>query len=291
MPLRIIAAFSMLLAALGLGLILYVGMHDTTANHRRQQKLAQTGPTEQVIVAAHPLPAGTLARDTDFVQRTLPVASVPAAAIRAGKGAITGLRGALIRRYIDNGSPVLIGDILRPRDRGFLAAVLAPGRRAVSVGVNAVTGVSGLIWPGDHVDVLLTQQLHGGATPLAESVFSETVLKNVRVIAIDQKIVQGASGNAVAPAAAAQPKLYRTVTLEVTPDEAEKVAVADRLGPLSLSVRPAEESAKIALAEGRGGTTTMFASNVSPALAKEQKPVGARMNIIEGGSRREVTFP
>ncbi len=285
MSLRILAVMVMLLTAVGLGLIAF---ETTRGPHPGAEHAAKAVPTELVLVATHPLPAGTLARDTDFVAHSIPVGTAPAGVILAAPGATGGIRGALVRRYIDAGTPVLTQDILRPRDRGFLAAVLTPGMRAISVGVNAVTGVSGLIWPGDHVDVLLTQKDNARSTPLAERVFSETVLKNVRVIAIDQKIVQGASGSPADTAAAAQAKVYRTVTIEVTPRESEKVAVAEQLGPLSLAVRPMQELLAMAQAEP---SSTVFASMVSPALARAQKPVGARMNIIQGNTRQQVTFP
>lgn len=309
MSLRIIAAALMLLAALGLGIIAFVGIHRPSHSGPGAAKQIAV-KTESVVVAAHGLSAGTLTRDTDFTVKALPVADVPPEAIVNGPGVLDGLRGALVRAYIDANQPVLAGDILRPRDRGFLAAVLKPGMRAVSVGVNAVTGVSGLIWPGDHVDVLLTQHIQAAA--LGQSVFSETVLQNVRVIAIDQKITQGASNGTDKGGAAAQPHLYRTVTLEVTPSGAEKISVAQRLGPLSLSVRPAsdeaapkvassDEGAAIADANHTAAATnapvlssrdpTMFASGVSPALAAQKKPVGESMNIIQGPSRQKVHFP
>ena len=165
--------------------------------------------------------------------------------------------------------------------------------RAVSIAVDAVTGVSGLIWPGDHVDVLLTQHMNVAGAPLAESVFSETVLRNVRVIAIDQKIVQGATGNAATAAASAGAQVYRTVTLEVSPPQAEKIAVAERLGALSLAMRPASEEPQVAKLPGEEvhSPATMFASGVSPALARAEKPVGARMKIIQGAAHSEVKFP
>lgn len=311
MSLRLIAAVLMLLAALGLGIIAYVGLHGGTRQGPAGKPQQAAVQTESIVVAAHGLSAGTLTRDTDFQIKAIPVANVPPDAIVNGSGVIDGLRGALVRQYIDAGKPVLAGDVLRPRDRGFLAAVLRPGTRAVSVAVNAVTGVSGLIWPGDHVDVLLTQQVGGAA--LGQSVFTETVLKNVRVIAIDQKITQGASNGTDKNGAAPTQGIYRTVTLEVTPAGAEKIAVAQRLGPLSLSVRPATETPgpavaandngaaiadandtvakQIRLPAAPGSDTTMFASNVSPALAAQKKPVGENMNIIQGPSRAQVHFP
>ena len=294
MQLRIIAAAALLLAAVGLGFLAWAGLN--ARNAAQQAQVQQQGPivaTENVVAAAHALPAGTLARDSDFTEVRLPVAQVPADAIRVTKDAIVNLRGALIRKYVDAGTPLSPNDILRPRDRGFLAAVLSQGMRAVSIAVDAVTGVSGLIWPGGHVDVLLTQHMNVAGAPLAESVFSETVLRNVRVIAIDQKIVQGATGNAATAAASAGAQVYRTVTLEVSPPQAEKIAVAERLGALSLAMRPASEEPQVAKLPGEEvhSPATMFASGVSPALARAEKPVGARMKIIQGAAHSEVKFP
>jgi pilus assembly protein CpaB len=104
--------------------------------------------------------------------------------------------------------------------------------------VDAVTGTAGLIWPGDHVDLILTETLDDPSMPQGRRVAGETVLHNVRVIAIDQELMQGAT----APSSAMNfnAAQSRTVTLEVTPENAERVAVATRLGHLSLSVISAE---------------------------------------------------
>ena len=87
----------------------------------------------------------------------MPSDSVPSGAILDTPDARIGLRGSLVRKFLDAGSPVTSQDVLRPRDRGFLASVLAPDSRAISIKVDADSGVSGLIWPGDYVDVVLTQ--------------------------------------------------------------------------------------------------------------------------------------
>ena len=80
---------------------------------------------------------------------------------------------------------------MRPGDHGFLAAVLKQGMRAVTVGVDAVSGTAGLIWPGDRVDVILTQSMDDPKLPPGRRVAAETVLQDARVIAIDQVLVQG----------------------------------------------------------------------------------------------------
>ena len=87
----------------------------------------------------------------------MPLDSVPSGAIRDTPDDRTRLRGSLVRKFLDTGSPITSENVLRPRDRGFLASVLAPGTRAISIKVDAESGVSGLIKPGDYVDVVLTQ--------------------------------------------------------------------------------------------------------------------------------------
>jgi len=108
--------------------------------------------------------------------------------------------------------------------------VLDPGMRAVTVGVDPVSGTAGLIWPGDRVDVILTQSMDNAATAPGRRVAAETVLQNARVIAIDRLLVQGAVAGTPEPQGAS------TVTLEVTAEQAERVQVAARIGRLSLTV-------------------------------------------------------
>ena len=74
------------------------------------------------------------------------------------------------------------GDVIRPRDRGFIAAVLPPGTRAAAIAVDAVSGVAGLIWPGDRVDIILTQEFPPGSENARRIVTSETIITDVRII-------------------------------------------------------------------------------------------------------------
>ena len=209
---------------------------------------------------------------------------------RASEETRVELRGALLRRYLDAGVAVVRGDVLRPRDRGFLAAVLRPGTRAIAiaVGVDAVTGAAGLIWPGDQVDLILTQEMDAASTPVSGCVVGETVLTNVRVIAVDQHFTQGASAGLVATGGNNQRSVARTVTLEVQPDQAERVAVAERLGRLSLTVRSMEQSAEQPSSDA--APTSIFGADVSPALSRSGPALGSRIRVIQGSDSQEVTF-
>jgi pilus assembly protein CpaB len=272
--LRLSVAGVMLLAALALGLIIIQVQKPASVT-------AQSVPPPLLMsyfVAAHQLPPGTLAREEDFTTRAVASADLPRGAIVDTPDARTGLRGALIRNFLDTGSLVTSADVLRPRDRGFLASVLEPGTRAISVGVDAVTGVAGLIWPGDHVDVVLTHEIE--KANLAHRSLSQTVLANVRVIAIDQEIVQGVPANNTSAG-----KTVRTVTLQVaTPSEVERITVAEHLGKLSLSIRSATDQPEV---DTRDGVT--FAGDVSPSLGREG--AGASVLVVEGDKTRQLLFP
>ncbi len=245
--------------------------------------------TETYLVAAHVLPAGTLTRAADIGVRTAPVGKVPDGAILDTPFARASIEGALIRTYTDAGAPIVNANVLRPRDRGFLAAVLPPGMRAVSIPVDQVSGVAGLIWPGDHVDVMLTELFAGSKEHQVQpghQVMTETILYNARVIAVDQAIVQGAS-----PTAGVTGKIAHTVTLEVDARDAQRLNVAENLGRMSLAIRAVDNSA-VPQAQPRG---SVFASDVTPALAIAAggPPAGAghTVEVIQGDQRTEVHFP
>jgi pilus assembly protein CpaB len=282
MPLRLFLVGILLLTALGLGLVGYHATRPpTTITIAAMPEASPLPLTVDVLVAAHNLPAGTLMKEEDFTQRAVPSANVPQGALTNTPDVRANLRGALLRRYLDPGSTLLSGDILRPRDRGFLAAVLTPGARAVSVGVDAITGDGGLIWPGDRVDLILTQELSEKDAPLARRIVGETVMGDVRVVAVDQSIAQGA----VATGDSATGRLARTVTLEMSSQQAERAVVAERLGRITLSIRAADGMANAPAPHG-----AVYSGDVSTALTDELSPSASRMRVIEGKDAREVSF-
>jgi len=162
--LRLSIIMVLLLATTALGLIAYnMNLPKAQVMEKVQVpvQVTEKAPAPLTVgyfVAAHPLPRGTLARDEDFTVRSVPSERVPAGAILDTPDAKIGLRGSLVRNFLETGSIVTSEDILRPRERGFLASVLAPDSRAISINVDAASGVSGLIWPGDYVDVVLTEE-------------------------------------------------------------------------------------------------------------------------------------
>lgn len=289
MLLRVLIVFSLLLSATGLGVLgLQLLMPPPAATTGAAVEAPPPPPARvRVIVAARALSLGTLLKDEDLTVRELPAEAVPEGALEMSDEIRAELRGALLRRYLDPNTPVLRSDVLRPRDRGFLAAVLRPGTRAIAVGVDAVTGTAGLIWPGDQVDLILTQTFDGA--PVSKRVVGETVLSDVRVIAVDQQISHGASSSSDTGLG----RVARTVTLEVTPEQAERVAVATRLGRIDLTVRSIDLDAQTANGaswEAENNRGSLFGADVSPALARTNASSGSRMRVIQGGEQQEVTF-
>ena len=276
--LRLSIIMVLLLATAALGLIAFNANVPKPVVEVAQVAPSAPAPvTSAYFVAAHPLPAGTLARDEDFEVRNAPSDAIPTGAILNSPDSKVELRGSLVRKYLDTGSPITAQDVLRPRDRGFLASVLAPDTRAISINVDAESGVSGLIWPGDYVDIVLTQV--NDKADAAHRTMSETVLRNVRVIAIDQEIVEGASVNNSAAG-----KVTHAVSLQLTPEQVNKTLLAKELGKLSLAIRAAVEERRTA------DTGTMSGCEVSPEIARQ---IGiARQNatveVYSGGKVKEV---
>jgi pilus assembly protein CpaB len=276
--LRVSIIIVFLLATTAFGLIAYNMNLPNQVPVAAVEQAPAAPPTVGYFVAVRPLSKGTLARDEDFTVRSAPPDRVPAGAILETADTKIGLPGSLVRKFVDAGSPVTLQDILRPRDRGFLASVLAPDSRAISIRVDEESGVSGLIRPGDYVDVQLTQ-VFDKAEP-ARRALSETVLRNVRVIAIDQEIAQG--GRAASPMAG---KLTQTVSLELTAEQVKKIAVAKQLGTLSLAVRAAVEQ------WDRADTGAMSSCDVSPELARQNAVAGQTTSVAvhSGGEVKQYS--
>ena len=183
----------------------------------------------KVLVAKRALPIGTIITADAVAYQLWPQELVQDAYFIDGEANMELLLGTVVRHPITAGEPVTQGSLVAPGDRGFLAAALGPGMRAITVPVSAKTGVGGFIFPGDRVDLMLTQTI---AEDDEQFKAAETILTNLRVLATDQSTESTTTedGKTVV-------RQFRTVTLEVTPRIAEKIAVAQTIGSLSLSLR------------------------------------------------------
>ena len=185
----------------------------------------------EVLVATRSLPVGTIIDAESIRFQPWPKELVEKAYYLKGQPGANAadLLGTVVRNEISAGQPVTQGSMIRPGERGFLAAALGPGMRAVTVAVSTISGVAGFVFPGDRVDVILTQEVGGGeGQPLRAA---ETILRNLRVLAVDQRTSTiGEDGKPVVQNTA-------TVTLEATPRIAEKIQVAQMVGNLTLALR------------------------------------------------------
>ncbi len=189
---------------------------------------APQGP--KALVAQRALPVGTIITADSISFQPWPKEMVQDAYFLEGEADMTKLMGTVVRFPVTAGQPVTQGALVAPGDRGFLAAALSPGMRAVTITVSQKTGVAGFVFPGDRVDLIMTQTARGtdAGEPLK---VAETILRNLRVLATDQSTeTEIENGKTVVRSA-------RTVTLEVTPRIGEKIAVADTIGVISLALR------------------------------------------------------
>jgi pilus assembly protein CpaB len=237
----------------------------------------------KVLVARKALPVGTIVDAESLAFQAWPKELVQNAYYTEGapESDITKLVGTVVRNAITAGQPLTKGTLVGPNDRGFLAAALGPGMRAVTVPVSNTTGVAGFIFPGDRVDMMLTQDVAGGGEGPPLKV-SETVIRNLRVLATDQRTdSKDEEGKTVV-------KTFNTVTLEATPRIAEKIAVAQSLGSLSLSLRSiADNTAELERAVAAGEVKVPAGTNPAEErrmlLAVANRPADNNTTYVTGG--------
>jgi pilus assembly protein CpaB len=250
-----------------------------------------TGP--MILVATRQLPVGTIIGPEAFRFQPWPKELVEKAYfLKDGTDANT-LVGTVVRYPITAGQPLTQGALVHPNDRGFLAAALGPGMRAVTVKVSQEQGVAGFVFPGDRVDVLLAQEITvpaGTSYPDRQIHAAETIVRNVRVLATDQRFnAEDEEGNTPV-------ETFGSVTLEATPDIAEKIAVAQGMGRLSLALRPLAESMGELDAAIASGEIDVPAKGGAAAERKmiaraAQRPTAGRSTVTTGGDVSRFWVP
>ncbi len=278
-----------LVLAGGTAVLMRSWLAQRTADAEAAPLARPVAPQKSVLVARGAIARGQILKPGDFAWQAWPEGGIDKAYIQAGTKPIEAFAGWVARDPFRPGEPISEAKIVAPGSRGFLAAVLGPGMRAISVPVTATSGISGFVFPGDQVDILITQTLptSGGKGDTVPHKAAETVLHDVRVIAIDQKL-DGKSGEAI---------VGHTATLEVTPKQSEVISVATEMGKLSLSLRslvasPSEESAGDSSSGPRPGTFTLD-SEVSQLLPKpftqKDNPGADVLTILRGNGKSENT--
>ena len=276
---------ALLVVALVIAVITAVMAKNMFAGAGAEQ--AQAAPVvpegPKVLVARKSLPVGTIIDAEALTYQPWPKELIQSAYYTEGApdSDIKKLLGTVVRYQVTAGQPLTRGALVGPNDRGFLAAALGPGMRAITVPVSVATSVAGFVFPGDRVDIMLTQTVSGGGDgpPLKAT---ETILRNVRVLATDQRITdKDADGKT-------QVVTYSNVTLEVTPKIAEKISVAQSLGSLSLSLRSlADNASELERAVASGDVKVPQGANPAQErrmmLAAASRPVDSNTTFTTGG--------
>lgn len=226
------------IAVLGLAAVAAIGavfvVRTMSGGDAPQQVAVESSdetPKERVLVAAADMEVGHRVNEDDLVWRDWPEEAVNGAFLTQSKlpDAKDDYTDAIVRVSIVEGEPVNGKKMVNAGDSGFMAAVLEPGMRAVAVPISAETGAGGFILPNDRVDLILTREapIDDGRS-LRNQFISRTILQNVRVLAIDQTFREVDDKQVV---------VGSTATLELSPSEAESLALGDAMGDISLSLR------------------------------------------------------
>jgi len=256
---------------ISLGVVVFLGL-------RALPHQGTSAAKQEILVATTALPSGTLLRAKDVIWQPISEAAEPdqilrpagatgAANLQLDQQARAEVYGAALRAGVTAGDPIRRSAIVKPGDRDFLRIVLSPRARAIAIPVATGGASTGLLYPGDRVDVILTQTFKNDP-PLTRRSVSETVVESLRVLAVDAPDSK--------PAGVSN-SFGRTVTLEVTPEQAEKINVATELGKLSLTLRSISGTDGVATASTprpaqATGVKPTWAGDVSPALGDAMPP-------------------
>lgn len=277
-----------------LGILIAVG---TALSLKSRMGAAEKVASTQVLIAAADIPAGSFVRaDYSLAFADWPEKNITDSMLTSATVKTTDFDGSVGRRDIKKGDVITRDALVKSNEGGFMSAVLEPGKRAISIAVDSTSGNAGFIFPGDHVDLLLTHSIDvtGGVERA-----SETFIEDARVLAVDQ-MLNNPDNKAM---------LAKTVTLEVTPKQAEEINVAKNLGAISLSLRSlaTKVNAELPVVDEpttfddvlRGATvpTDLPQPNVTrdtdvSKVITPRDAAGARVRVLRGGTAepQEIDF-
>jgi len=252
-------------------------------NYLRQQRLASEEfrkSTQDVIVAAKEIPSGTTIAPEMLKTTSYLKASIPPGAFSSPQE----VTGKVTKTTITVGEPILNS---RLGEKGGLTVLLNPGSRAIAVRVNEIIGVSGFIAPNDHVDVIALVERPATGNTTATRI-SKIVLQNKRVLSVAQTVEDRKDG---------QPQVASSITLELTPEEAEKLSLASLEGQIVLALRANQDKTVVRT----GGSTTRDLLEIAepppppppappPQHVEAPQPTRYRVELYSGTARSELEF-
>ena len=259
------------------------------------QTITQEAPKSEVLVAARDLEMGSVLDSTDMRWQDWPTDAIFTGAVtRDGledPNTDMPLEGRL-RRSIVEGEPIMQRALVSESDGNFIAATLSDGMRAMAININAQSSVGGFVKPGDMVDIIMTYNVSIPSDPeLAEASrmvvnrqAAQTVLENIKVMAVDQRATDSDTVS-----------VGRTVTLELTPEQSEKLALAESMGELSLILRKiGDDSERLAGEEIPVSVTDIRMSQILQEIMNAdggEVPTGSSRTIklYNGNSVQEIT--
>ena len=295
----------------------YLGEPEPEPTQAEVEPVVEEGPPPEppemrrVLVASRALPVGTLLGEEDLTELEVDSAALAKEHILVPEEAADHpLRGYVVREAVEDGAPLTRSAVVGPNQSGFLAAVLRPGMRAVTIRVGPATGHAGLVDPGDRVDVILSAELAFDGRD--RSVFATTIVEDARVVAIDRRVESGAGSPAGGEEAEAgrERTEVTTATLEVTPAQGERLVLgrAGRCalagGPLSRDPRgPDRERSTVQYIGGAEGDAAAAGGALrfgatAAARAEAERPFGAQTDHrggagtagCEGGRRDDAGY-
>lgn len=223
-----------------------------------------------VVVAAAPLRFGMELSSTQLREAPWPADAVPPGATRTIAEFLKGPEKRMVIAAMDANEPVLAPKVTGPGQRATLSAVIGAGMTAVSIPLSETQGVAGLVMPGDRVNVMLTRTLE------KEQSYTDTLLQDARVVAIDQVIDQRSE----------KPSAIRSATIEVSAQDAKRVALATALGSLSLMLRRAGEQS--AGAFGRVSARDLLTEAEADTTASHGRRT-TTVKVTRGGKTEDYT--
>ena len=265
-----------LIVAVFFGLIAAYGIYNFLSQQRAAAEALKTA-TDNIVVAGKDIPPGSTINDAMVKDGTVKTVAWPKASVPVGSFSSTEkVMGKTNRVKVFAGEPLLESRLAG--EGAGLTVRLEPGKRAMAVRVDEIIGVSGFLVPDDRVDVIITTAPAGGQ---ADRV-SKIVLQNMRVLSVAQNVEQKDGG---------KPQLARSITLEVTPEESEKLSLASQEGQVILALRAIGDDS---VAQTRGSNKRDLLAISAPAKGGARpimrEPEKYRIEVIHGSDRKVLEF-